>query len=269
MKRKLLLALGLCIVGVAMIGGTSVFFATRGHTSGKIATEGVEISITETTEGGLKPFEDIVGAMPGESFEKVTEVWGVGGDEAWVRAKIQETGVLADGTTLAMIDALVADIDPARWLDPGDGYYYYVEALSKGQKTTPLMTTVKVREELGDEHQGAKVDVHLEVQAVQAAQNGNNVLEAQGWPGMPEEGGIAVPNTEGLPQIAEIGVVVSIGAGFIVTMFVMALVLTKGFVVDKAVVGRMAPKAAKGTVVKKSAKKSVVKNTTSKKKRKY
>ena len=255
MRRKLIIIFGLCLIGLAMIGGTSAFLVANGHTAEMVATEGVDVKVTEMVhEGGEpRPFENIEGAMPGDKFSKVTEVWGVGRDAAWVRAKLKETGVKADGTAATTENALIVDIDRVHWLDPGDGYYYYNAMLEQGQKTHPLMTMVAVRDDLGDEHQGAKFNMELVVEVVQAAQNGNSVLEARGWPGTPEEGewpSVVVPNT-GAAWVNQGGAVVIITGGAMV--LAVAAVMVKRYVLVENVKTSGKISGKKGGTIKKRA----------------
>ena len=63
-----------------------------------------------------------------------------------------------------------------------DGYFYYKKALKPTETTEPLFTTVTLKEELENEFMNAKFSLDLTAEAVQVANNGSTVLEANGWP---------------------------------------------------------------------------------------
>ena len=55
--------------------------------------------------------------------------------------------------------------------------------LAKGETTRALFTTLTIPKTLADEDQGAKYTIRIHGEAVQTANNGATVFEAQGWPG--------------------------------------------------------------------------------------
>lgn len=63
-----------------------------------------------------------------------------------------------------------------------DGYYYYNKALKPGEVTVPIFTAVTFNAAMGNEYQNAAATVDVFAQAVQTANNGDTVLNAQGWP---------------------------------------------------------------------------------------
>ena len=63
-----------------------------------------------------------------------------------------------------------------------DGYYYSAKALKPGEVTAPIFTAVTFGTAMGNEYQNATATVDVFAQAVQTANNGTTVLDAQGWP---------------------------------------------------------------------------------------
>ena len=85
-----------------------------------------------------------------------------------------------DGTA-ADLSLLVLDIDTTKWTEK-DGWYYYNEMLQPGDTTPPLFTAVSFSENMPNLYQEATAKIDVKAQAVQAANNGDTVLEAAGWP---------------------------------------------------------------------------------------
>ena len=63
-----------------------------------------------------------------------------------------------------------------------DGYCYYSRPLKPGQVTEPVFTKVTFNAAMGNEYQNATATVDVAAQAVQTANNGSTVTDAQGWP---------------------------------------------------------------------------------------
>ena len=62
-----------------------------------------------------------------------------------------------------------------------DGYYYYTKPLKPGEVTAPIFTAVTFNADMGNEYQNATATVDVFAQAVQTANNGATVMDAQGW----------------------------------------------------------------------------------------
>ena len=72
-------------------------------------------------------------------------------------------------------------LNTAYWTEK-DGYYYYTKALKPGEVTAPVFTSVTFNATMGNEYQNATATVDVFAQAVQTANNGDAVMNAQGWP---------------------------------------------------------------------------------------
>ena len=119
--------------------------------------------------------------MPGNVVTKIVEVENTGANEAWVRVKFSVNIALAgDGEADPSLIHLA--INDEKWIDGGDGYYYYSEPLAPGETTSEVLRSVSFDKTMGNEYQGATATVDVEAEAVQTANNGASATEAAGWP---------------------------------------------------------------------------------------
>ena len=64
-----------------------------------------------------------------------------------------------------------------------DGWWYCINAVKNGKATEALMTKVVFDgPNMTNEYQNCTVEIHVNAQAVQSANNKTTVLEAKGWP---------------------------------------------------------------------------------------
>lgn len=181
MKRKLLILSVLVICIATLAAGTLAYFTSEGTAHNVITTGGVEIAVQEwADEGRQMPFEDLTGIMPGMTVTKIAEIRNTGASEAWVRVKV-ETGITLSGEGTPDTSPVELNLNTADWTEQG-GYYYYTQALKPGEVTAPVFTAVTFKPDMGNEYQNATATVDVFAQAVQTANNGATVLDAQGWP---------------------------------------------------------------------------------------
>ena len=181
MKRKLLILSALAICIAMLVTGTLAYFTAEGKAHNVITTGGVEIAVQEwADEEKTKPFEDLTGIMPGMTVTKIAEIKNTGASDAWVRVKVEKNIELkGEGTPDTGLVELA--LNTAYWTEK-DGYYYYTKALKPGEVTAPVFTSVTFNATMGNEYQNATATVDVAAQAVQNANNGDTVMEAQGWP---------------------------------------------------------------------------------------
>ena len=181
MKRKLLILSVLVICVATLAAGTLAYFTSEGTAHNVITTGGVDITLQEwADEGKTKPFEDLTGIMPGMTVTKIAEIKNTGASDAWVRVKVEKNIQLkGEGTPDTGLVELA--LNTADWTER-DGYYYYTKALKSGEVTAPIFTAVTFNAAMGNEYQNATATVDVFAQAVQTANNGDTVLNAQGWP---------------------------------------------------------------------------------------
>lgn len=181
MKRKLLILSALAICIAMLVTGTLAYFTAEGKAHNVITTGGVEIAVQEwADEEKTKPFEDLTGIMPGMTVTKIAEIKNTGASDAWVRVKVEKNIELkGEGTPDTGLVELA--LNTAYWTEK-DGYYYYTKALKPGEVTAPVFTSVTFNATMGNEYQNATATVDVFAQAVQTANNGATVMDAQGWP---------------------------------------------------------------------------------------
>lgn len=169
-----------------MAYGTNAFFTAEEQVHNVITTGDIDIELIEMAEpedgGELVPFENVTGVMPGEDVSKIVTVKNTGGQAAYIRIKLMQTVTLADGSAdTAEESPISCDINTIDWTEK-DGYYYYNEPLAPGAETEPLFTKVTFDNGMGNVYQQSTTELDVQAQATQVANNGNNALEALGWP---------------------------------------------------------------------------------------
>ena len=181
MKRKLLILSVLAICIATLAAGTLAYFTSEGTAHNVITTGGVEITVQEwADEGKTKPFENLTGVMPNTTVTKIAEIKNTGASDAWVRVKVEKNIELqGEGTSDTSLVELT--LNTADWTEK-DGYYYYTKVLKPGEVTAPIFTAVTFKPDMGNEYQNATATVDVTAQAVQTANNGATVMDAQGWP---------------------------------------------------------------------------------------
>ena len=187
-KKQKLLLIGIATLIMVMIGSTSAFFVTSSRAHNVITTSGVSIELIENTnqsgvDGRPIPFTNIDNARPGEEYSKIPQVKNTDDGDAWIRIAVKKVAEKSDGTMVDVADNLMlTNYNTRNWLDGNDGYYYYYRALKSGETTEPLFTNVKLADNLNSEIKASKYHLSLQAEAVQTANNGNSVYEAEGWP---------------------------------------------------------------------------------------
>lgn len=181
MKKKLLI-LSLAAICLAITAiGTLAYFTSEGTAHNVITTGGVEITVQEwADEEKTKPFEDLTGVMPNTTVTKIAEIKNTGASDAWVRVKV-EKNIKLQGKGTPDTSLVELTLNTTDWTEK-DGYYYYKEALKPGEVTAPIFTAVTFKPDMGNEYQNATATVDVTAQAVQTANNGATVMDAQGWP---------------------------------------------------------------------------------------
>lgn len=182
MKRKVLILSALAMLVALCAAGTLAYFTAEGRAHNVITTGGVGIAVQEwADEDKTQPFEDVTSIMPGMTVTKIAEIQNTGSSDAWVRVKLTRSIQLkGDGTPDTSLVGL--DYNTTDWIMGADGYCYYSRPLKPGQVTEPVFTKVTFNAAMGNEYQNATATVDVAAQAVQTANNGSTVTDAQGWP---------------------------------------------------------------------------------------
>ena len=181
MKRKLLILSVLAICVAILAAGSLAYFTSEGKAHNVITSGGVEIAVQEwADEDKQTPFEDLEGIMPGMTVTKIAEIKNTGASDAWVRVKV-EKNIQLQGEGKPDTGLVELTLNTADWTEK-DGYYYYTKVLKPGEVTAPIFTAVTFKPDMGNEYQNATATVDVSAQAVQTANNGATVMDAQGWP---------------------------------------------------------------------------------------
>ena len=195
MKKKIFAIAVITACLAVMASGTLAYFNSSETAHNVITSGGIDIAIVETKadkETGTEvPYPDkpITGVMPGESVSKIVTVKNLetSGD-AWIRVMVNVTGRFADDTAIMPDQLGVIGFEPnlTYWAyDEEEGYYYHKEPVAPGELTAPLFKEIKFAPEMGNEYQNCTVEVIVDAQAVQSANNpipeGGDVTDIKGW----------------------------------------------------------------------------------------
>lgn len=187
MKKKILLVAAIVICLTIAVSGTLAYFTFEDTAHNVITSGGVSIEVVEKTKStdGAEledfPKEGITGVMPGTEVSKIVSVRNTGNSEAWVRVKVDATITPAEGEEKLPSDVMTYTVSEG-WTPGTDGYYYYNNKVPAGESTSILFDTVKFAPEMGNEYQNCRANIVISAQAVQTANNGTTVMDAQGWP---------------------------------------------------------------------------------------
>ena len=186
MKRKLL-AVAVTVICLSMMAYGTLAYFTAEDTAHNVITSGeIDIELQEWADAEKTtpfPEDGVSGVMPGTEVTKIVEVKNTGANDAYIRVRVEKEIVLSDGVEGEPDSGLmIIDFDESRCVDGEVGYYYYKEALAPGAVTEPLFASVKFDPAMGNLYQNSTAKVDVTAYAVQVANNGETVLDAQGWP---------------------------------------------------------------------------------------
>jgi len=198
MKKKLFY-MAVILISLAIIAGsTFALFTTEQRTRNVITTGHIEVFVVEEQAGGAPYPIEAIPIMPGAKVSKIAMAEASEDcAPAWVRMKIDTVITDADGNimphTQEQLDKLVTiKTDRENWMEQ-NSWYYYCQPIEKGGRTTALFEDVQFSgPHMGNEYQGATIEVIVTAQGVQKDNNGDDVLEAIGWPQDKPE---AIPDT--------------------------------------------------------------------------
>lgn len=190
MKKKVF-AIAVIVLALSVLAaGTLAYFTDEAEVHNVITSGAVNIEVEEwqDTEDGRIPYpDDPVGIMPGTDLSKIVTVKNLEA-QSWIRAKITVVITDADGDemdlTAAQLDAIMdIDLNTEDWTEGEDGWYYYNAPLGMGEATAPLFESIHFSgPNMTNEYQNCTVEVIVDAQATQTANNGSSALEAKGWP---------------------------------------------------------------------------------------
>ena len=185
MKKKIAIGAVLVLCLSMLIYSTIAYFNTADTARNVITAGDIKIELQETAitdDGEEIPFEDRFDVMPGQDVSKIVKVTNTGSNPAYIRVQVQKAIVLAaDAQGDVDLDLIGLDFDDDYWTLK-DGYYYYNEPLAPGETTAALFKNVKFDTKMGNMYQGSTATIKVSAQATQVKNNGDNALDAKGWP---------------------------------------------------------------------------------------
>ena len=185
MSKKKIIAMMALVIVIAILGtGTLAYFTTKAVVHNVITSGAVGITLKETMlddKGKEIPFVNQDGVMPGDGVSKIVRVQN-DDEPAWIRIRVTERiNDEADSEDVISINYNLGTA-PTQWTKK-DGWFYYNKPLAKGETTDPLFKYVDFSGSgMDNDYQNATIEIGVEAQAVQSANNGTKVLEATGWP---------------------------------------------------------------------------------------
>ncbi len=182
MKKKLF-ALSVMAMLIAICSfGTAAFYNAQDTAHNVITMGNVNIAISEwADEEKTIEFSNVDGVLPNTSVTKVVEIRNTGKSDAWVRVRI-EKNISLNSDSEGDTGLISLNINEGAWIDGNDGYYYYSKKLSEDEVTEPVFTKVDFSKDMDNSYVGAVCSVEVFAEAVQSANNGDDVLSADGWP---------------------------------------------------------------------------------------
>lgn len=189
--KKRICAFAVVVICLSILASTTLAYYTDIGTARNVITSGgVDIAIEEwqQTGVGLVPYpkDTPIHVMPSVTVSKIVTVRNHDA-ESYIRANLTVTVLDADGEVMELTDTqrdavLHLALNSEDWIQK-DGWWYYKEAVDTGDVTEPLLTAVSFDgPNMTNEYQNCTVEIDVNAQAVQRANNSNHVLDALGWP---------------------------------------------------------------------------------------
>ena len=186
MKKKVAAGAVLAICLSVLIYTTIAYFNTADTarnviTSGNIKIELQETALVNDTEIPFKESQDVYNVMPGQEVSKIVRVENTGSNPAYIRISVDKAIQLAESVQgNPDTDLISIDYDSSWTLK--DGYYYYNKPLAAGNTTEPLFRNVTFDSDMGNMYQNSQAVIKVSAQATQVKNNGDNAIDAKGWP---------------------------------------------------------------------------------------
>lgn len=194
MNKKKVTLLAVAAICLSILSGLTLAYFTAEDTAHNVITTGqVDIKIEEwqETDNGLVPYpkDKPQEAMPSDVISKVAKIKNLDAD-AWIRAKAKITVKDSKGKLMEVPEEKLQSIivligSDSKWVrKTGDSeWLYYNASVPAGQSTEPLFKSLRFDGPgMTNEFQDCTVEVTVDAQAVQTANNGSTVVEAAGWP---------------------------------------------------------------------------------------
>ena len=189
MKKKIF-ALAVVLICLSVLASATAAYFTDIATARNVITAGgisIEVVEQQYADGVLQPYPaDPVPVMPAAVVSKIVSVRSLE-QAAWIRAKYSVRIFGPDGEEMETDAELLNDLvmiepDEENWMS-ADGWWYYKSPVKNGETTAPLFEEVAFSgPKMDNKYQRCTVKIEVNAQAVQQANNGAAVTEAEGWP---------------------------------------------------------------------------------------
>lgn len=183
MKKKLLFIAAVVICLSLVAGGTWAYYTAENTAHNVITSGNVDIALQEWgNEEKTEAFKDLDGIMPGQAATKIVEVKNTGSGDAFIAVKVDVKILPKEEGTEVDPAMITLDYNTDDWTQGTDGIWYYNTKTATDEVTEPLFTKVAFDTAMGNDYQECTVTIDVTAYAVQAANNGATVMDAQGWP---------------------------------------------------------------------------------------
>lgn len=185
MKKKITaIALVVCLVAVAIVGGSLAYFTDEEKATNTFTVGNVDITLTEPKwdDHGEAEAETV---YPGEPLDKDPTVENTGANPCFVRVKVTGLNQFGDKGNIVYLTKWVEGNLGEGWVLHTDGYFYWTKPLVvKGtendswnnglaSKTTPLFDQIKMPTGLTGGEEAQPIVVTAEAVQAQGAKNPN------------------------------------------------------------------------------------------------
>ena len=189
MKKKIIYIAILLICLSLITGGTYAYYTAEATARNVITTGGISVRVVEQemVNGVLQPYpSQPIKIMPATKVSKIVSVQSEA-QAAWIRMNFTLTvydpqGEVMDIPAEELNSAILIQTDSENWTLK-DSWWYYDTAIQGGHVTSPLFREVVFSgTHMDNKYQGCTLEILVNVQGVQQANNGTSVTEALGWP---------------------------------------------------------------------------------------
>ena len=193
-KKKIVATVCLFLLTVlSFTFSTIAYFTDQVSAQGSnISTGDLRVELIETTSTENLLSDGSMRIMPGYVVNKSVAIKNEGTLPVWVRIRVDSLITLSaamQGRENEIDKTLIhLNINTDAWVER-DGYYYHRTAVTSGNETAPLFTTVTFDTAMGNLYKDSTILLDLTVDSLQANTNGTSPITAVGWRDIAEGGG--------------------------------------------------------------------------------
>lgn len=168
MKKKITaIALVVCLVAVAVVGGSLAYFTDTEDATNTFTVGNVDITLTEPNWEGSGS-QDAPEVYPGEPLAKDPTVKNTGANPCFVRVKVTGLDCLGNAGMITYRTDYVTDKLGDNWVKHTDGYFYYNKVLAINETTDALFDQIVIPTGLTNGNATTEFNVVVSAEAVQA-----------------------------------------------------------------------------------------------------